>query len=71
MLKARTPSGMSTTVVFTYRLLGAGVPEGDSGLEAAFLKVRGIAKEVFRSLGGGEAFIKREREHFYEREPHA
>jgi hypothetical protein len=26
---------------------------------------RGIAKEVFQDLGGGEAFIRGEREHFY------
>jgi hypothetical protein len=36
-----------------------------SETEIAFLRLRGIAKEVFRSLGGGEAFIRRERENFY------
>ena len=37
------PSGMSTTVAFTYRLAEGG----------------------FQSLGGGEAFIRKEREEFY------
>jgi hypothetical protein len=33
--------------------------------ELPFLKLRGIAKEVFNSLGGGEAFIQKERERFH------
>jgi hypothetical protein len=57
------PSGMSTTVAFTYRLLGEtekkpGVPD------SPFVRLRGIAKEVFQSLGGGETFISKERERF-------
>jgi 5-methylcytosine-specific restriction protein B len=56
------PSGMSTTVTFTYRLAGpppaAGQPPGESPL----LGLWGIGKEVFQSLGGGEAFIRSERE---------
>jgi hypothetical protein len=57
-------SGMSTTVAFTYRLLG-GQPEGQNApRKSGFLELRGIAKDVFQSLGGGEAFIRRQREHF-------
>jgi hypothetical protein len=56
------PSGMSTTVTFTYRLAGqqpaAGQPPGESPL----LRLWGIGKEVFQSLGGGESFIRSERE---------
>src|SRR5271157_4319983 len=56
------PSGMSTTVTFTYRLAGqqpvAAPPPGESQL----LRLWGIGKEVFQSLGGGEAFIRNERE---------
>lgn len=63
------PSGMSTTVVFTYRLLSTDPQAERSSFEAAFLKVRGVAKEAFQRLGGGEAFIKRQREHFYDPEP--
>lgn len=65
------PSGQSTTVEFTYRLLEQTasadshssspslrpkVADG-SGLEALF----GIFEEEFRALGGGEAFLKAER----------
>jgi hypothetical protein len=59
------PKGMSTTVTFTYRLIGdstrSSVPDGLD----AFLKLRGTLKDVFQSLGGGEEFIRRERENFY------
>jgi|SRR5215469_1957573 len=58
------PSGLSTTMTFTYRLLDADnqqpKPETDR-----FLRLYGIGKEVFASLGGGEAFIRSERENFY------
>jgi 5-methylcytosine-specific restriction enzyme B len=58
------PGGMSTTMTFTYRLLDADnqqpKPETDR-----FLRLYGIGKEVFASLGGGEAFIRSERENFY------
>lgn len=57
------PGGMSTTMTFTYRLLETreqSTPEADR-----FLRIYGIGKEVFESLGGGEAFIRSERENFY------
>jgi len=60
------PSGMSTTVTFTYRLLDAGQSEPAEPAESPLLKLRGIAKDVFQSLGGGEAFIRKEREQFAE-----
>jgi hypothetical protein len=58
------PSGLSTTVVYTYRLLDnqAGVEQAES----SFLQLRGIAKEVFRSLGGAEQFLRSERDSFYQ-----
>ena len=57
------PSGMSTTVAYTYRLLDEGERiMGPS--DSPFLRLRGIAKEIFESLGGGEAFIRKEREQF-------
>lgn len=59
------PSGMSTTVVFTYRLLDDASPTSSESAEWPFLRLRGIAKDVFQSLGGGEAFIRKEREQFY------
>src|SRR5580658_5440081 len=58
------PSGMSTTVTFTYRMLDAAQPSTRPE-EWPFKKLRGAAKEVFRSLGGGEAFLRKEREKFH------
>src|SRR5260370_42261202 len=55
------PGGVSTTVKAVYRLKG----EPERGVnrldESPFLRLRGIGKEVFQSLGGGEAFIRSER----------
>jgi hypothetical protein len=62
------PKGMGPRVVFTFRLLGNGPEAAKPTLEATFLQVRGIAKGVFRQLGGGEEFIETERKHFYEPE---
>jgi hypothetical protein len=59
------PSGMSTTVTFTYRLMDDAGQTSSPPAEWPFLRLRGIAKDVFRSLGGGEAFIRKERENFY------
>ena len=56
------PSGQSTTTRFTYRLI-----DTDSSAEAVsspFMSLRGAGKQVFHELGGGEAFLKREREEF-------
>src|SRR5665213_1526572 len=41
------PSGMSTTVAFTYRFRDAGVPDARQRAEWPFLRLRGIAKDVF------------------------
>jgi hypothetical protein len=58
-------SSQSTTVSFTYRLEDSG-QHGDKTVgDDSFSKLRGIARDVFRNLGGGEAFIGKEREHFY------
>lgn len=58
------PSLTSTTVVFTYRLRNAGTVKPELRENGAFLALRGVAKNVFAGLGGGEAFIRRERESF-------
>jgi len=54
----------STTVRFTYRLLGE-KPEAGRKQADALLGLWGIGKEVYAGLGGGEAFIRKERERFY------
>jgi hypothetical protein len=60
------PSGLGTTATFTYRLDAGGTPAPER--ESLFLKLRGIAKDTFASLGGGEEFVRGERESFYRRE---
>jgi 5-methylcytosine-specific restriction protein B len=55
------PGGMSTTVQAVYRLEGEPEQAANRPDPSGFLKYRGIAKEVFESLGGGEAFIRSER----------
>lgn len=59
------PSGISTTVTFVYRLLDEGQQPSAKPAEWPFLRLRGIAKEVFSGLGGGEEFLRKEREQFY------
>jgi hypothetical protein len=54
---------MSTTMTFTYRLLDDGKEQQQKPDPLA--RLWGIGKEVFESLGGGEAFIRSERENFY------
>lgn len=59
------PSGLSTTVRFTYEIVSGGAHEGSTEKQQhPLLGLRGIAKEIFRQLGGGEHFIKKEREQF-------
>jgi hypothetical protein len=60
------PSGLSTTVTFTYRLQPhKGEAPAKSQPYPTFVTLRGIGKEIFASLGGGEQFIRKERESFY------
>lgn len=56
------PSGQSTTVTFTYEILASKTRPFSSF--NSLVGLRGIAKEVFRKLGGGESFIQSEREKF-------
>ena len=59
------PSGVSTTVVFTYRLVGTGGESTHPKNADVFLRLRGSLKNVFQKLGGGEQFIRRERQDFH------
>lgn len=54
------PSGQSTTVMLTYEFEHPETPGEGNTLANA----RGIARDVFRSLGGGERFIRAERAAF-------
>jgi hypothetical protein len=60
--KTGPPSGQSTTVMFTYEIVKDNEKPAE-GLDA-FLALRGIGRDIFASLGGGEAFLRRERRQF-------
>lgn len=60
--KTGPPSGQSTTVTLTYEILDR--DEKNSPPTDPWLELRGIAKDLFASLGGGEAFIREERRKF-------
>jgi hypothetical protein len=57
--KEGPPSMQSTTVTFTYALEEIAPPKPE---QDPFYALRGVAKDVFRELGGGEAFLKAERD---------
>jgi hypothetical protein len=60
--KTGPPSGQSTTVTFTYEILSRN--EQPALRSNPLVMLRGLAKDVFRQLGGGEAFIRSERSSF-------
>jgi len=67
--KEGPPSGQSPTVVFHYEILESSSelrPNGDSlpsGI--GLLDLYGIGAEAFKQLGGGEEYIRREREELH------
>jgi len=56
------PSGLSTTVAFTYRIDTDRKPQDTL---AALKALRGIGKDIYAQFGGGEEYLRREREEFY------
>jgi hypothetical protein len=61
--KTGPPSGQSTTVTFTYEIVKNELQERTP--DEAWQSLRGIAKDIFASFGGGEAYLKQERANFY------
>ncbi len=59
--KSGPPSGLSTSVTITYEFVQPPLTDPD---QHPLLALRGILREVFRELGGGENFIRSEREAF-------
>jgi len=57
-------SGQSTTTIMTYRFIEASATDS---LTEQFKALRGIGRKMFEELGGGEEFIRSERESFYAR----
>ncbi len=56
-------SGLSTTVVCTYEF--ADTQPSSVPREEPWKRLRGALKDVFAELGGGEAYLRAEREKFY------
>jgi hypothetical protein len=60
------PSGMSTTVKFTYEFVSdAAQGQTSKNVRNPVWDLFGIAKQTFAELGGGENFIRSEREQFF------
>src|ERR1017187_6707575 len=57
------PSGQSTTVTFTYEIVKSESQKPSA--EEAWQSLRGIAKDIYASFGGGEAYLRQERANFY------
>jgi hypothetical protein len=59
--KTGPPSGLSTTVTYTYEFLDA---QASPSHQDAWTRLRGALKDVFAELGGGEAYLRAERSAF-------
>lgn len=57
-------SGQSTTVTYTYEFLDAENTPPSS--VDPWTELRGALKRVFAELGGGETYLRNERENFYD-----
>ena len=69
--KEGPPSGMGTRAVFTYRLFSSGQESDPAKPKKSLLEaLYGTQADVYRQLGGGEKFLRSEREqlHFIKRE---
>ena len=58
------PSKQSTTTSFTYRFLGDSAQRHDRPARNGIWNLVGAGKETFAALGGGERWLRREREAF-------
>ncbi|MGA8429980.1 MAG: hypothetical protein WB729_09175 [Candidatus Sulfotelmatobacter sp.] len=63
--KTGPPSGLSTTVTYTYEFVeAASTPPSSPASQNAWAKLRGSLKDVYAELGGGEAYLRAERSAF-------
>lgn len=63
--KEGPPSGFGTRVEFTYRLHGQENPRPQEPRRSRFEALYGKLSDVFRELGGGENFIRNEKEELH------
>jgi hypothetical protein len=57
-------SGQSTTVTYTYEFVDA--LDSSQANSDPWTELRGSLKDVFAEYGGGEAYLRSERENFYD-----
>jgi hypothetical protein len=60
--KTGPPSGRSTTVTYTYEFVDTKL---SSPKDDPWARLRGALKDVFAELGGGEEYLRSERDNFY------
>jgi hypothetical protein len=63
--KTGPPSGQSTTVTFTYEIIGKKNDNVRLDRHEAWNRLRGSMKDIFAELGGGENYLRKERANFY------
>jgi hypothetical protein len=63
--KEGPPSGFGTRVEFTYRLHGQETPRPQESRRSRFDALYGKLSDVFRELGGGENFMRNEKEELH------
>jgi hypothetical protein len=59
--KTGPPSGQSTTVTFTYEIVGKKQDDAQPSRQEAWNRLRGSMKDIFAELGGGENYLRNER----------
>lgn len=57
------PSGISTTVTYTYEFV-AGKPSPQAN-DDPWARLRGALKDIYAEFGGGENYLRKERDRFY------
>ena len=62
--KTGPPSGQSTTVTFTYEIVGKRQDDVELSRQEAWNRLRGSMKDIFAEYGGGEAYLRAERASF-------
>jgi hypothetical protein len=62
--KAGPPSGQSTTVTFTYEIVEDNERPSPDAQQETWQQLRRALKDVYAELGGGEAYLRAEREAF-------
>jgi hypothetical protein len=61
--KSGPKSGQSTTVVYVYEFVDTKQPSVEK--KDPWIQLRGVLKDVFAELGGGEAYLRAERNDFH------